>query len=76
MPSHLLTNFEIKTYYQNEPKFNGACSRINLTKIKDGTYINIEEHESIKTHWIALYVNGDKVTDFDSCGVEHFAKEI
>ena len=29
MPPHPLTNFEIQTYYQNEPKFNGVYSRNN-----------------------------------------------
>ena len=32
-----LTNFEIQKYHQNEPKFNGAYSRNNLSKVKDGT---------------------------------------
>ena len=27
MPPHHLTNFEIKRYYQNEPKFNGVFFR-------------------------------------------------
>ena len=36
MPSHILTNFEIKKYYQNEPRFNGVCSRDNLTEKKTG----------------------------------------
>ena len=27
---HPLTNFEIQTYYQNEPRFNGVYSRDNL----------------------------------------------
>ena len=58
MPPHPLTNFELQKYYQNEPKFNGLYSRNNLSKIKDGTYIiNLNEYESIGTHWIALYVN-------------------
>ena len=34
MPAHPLTNFEIQKYYQNEPKFNGACLR-NNSRIKD-----------------------------------------
>ena len=43
-PPHLLTNFEIQKYYQNEPKFNGVYSRDNLRKIKDGAYvINFDE---------------------------------
>ena len=37
--------------------------------------INLDESESIGTHWIALYVNAENVTYFDSFGVEHFPKE-
>ena len=33
-------------------------------------------NQSIWVHWIALYVNGNNVTYFDSFGVEHVAKEI
>ena len=33
-----LTIFEIKTYYENEPKCDGIYLRDNLTKVKDGTY--------------------------------------
>ena len=29
---HPLTNFEIKNYFQNEPRFNGVYSRDNLPK--------------------------------------------
>ena len=32
--------------------------------------------QSIRTHWIALYMNGDDVTYFNSFGVEHISKEI
>ena len=39
MPAHPLTDFEKQTYYQYEPKFNVACSRNNLSVIKDGSYI-------------------------------------
>ena len=75
MPSHLLTDFDIQKYYQNEPKFNGVYSRNNLFKIKDEAYIiYLDEHESIGTHWIALYVNAKNVTYFDSFGVEHIPK--
>ena len=76
MPPHSWTNFEIQRYYWNEPKFNGACSRNNLPKIKDGAYAtNLDEFKSIGTHWIALYVNASKITYFDSFGVEHNPKE-
>ena len=71
MPPHPLTNFEIQKYYQKESKFNGVYSRNNLPKIEDGAYIiNLDEYESIGTHWIGLYVNDNKVTYFDSFGVE------
>ena len=60
-----------------KPKFNGVYSVNNLSKMKDGAYIiNLDEYESIKTHWIALYVNGNNVTYFDSFGVEHIPKMI
>ena len=55
----------------------GVFSRDNLTKIKDGTYIiNLDEYSDIGTHWVALYVQNNDVTDFDSFWVEHILKEI
>ena len=60
MSPYHLTNFEIQKYHQHESNFNGDYSRNNLPKIKDGTYvINFYEYESIGTHWIAIYVNGN-----------------
>ena len=77
MPSHPLTNFKIQIYYENKPTFNGVYSRNNLSKIKDEAYIiNLDEFESVETHWIVLYVNDDNATYFDSFGVEHIPKEI
>ena len=77
MPPYPLTNFEIETFYQNEPKFNGAYSRNNLSKIKDREYmINLDEYESIETYWIVLYINPKNVTYFVSFGVEHIPKDI
>ena len=78
IPPHPLTNFEIQTYYQNEPRFNGVYSRDNLpNKIKDGAYIiNLDEYPDIRTHWIALYVNNKTVTYFDYFGIENIPKEI
>ena len=76
MLSHLLTNFEIQKYYQNERKFNGVYSRNNLPKIKDGAYvINLDEFKSIGTYWITLFVNGNNIIYFDSFGVEHIPKK-
>ena len=77
MPPHPFTNFEIQRYYQNEPKFNGVYSRNNLPKIKDGAYVtNLDKYESIRTHWIVFYTNGNNIIYFDSFGAEHIPKEI
>ena len=77
MPPQHLTNFEIQKYSQNEPKFNGVYSRNNLSKIKDGAYIvYLDEHKSTGTHCIALHVNDNNVTYFESFGVERIPKEI
>ena len=46
-------------------------------KIKDRAYIiNHDEFESIGTHWIALYVNAENVTYFDSFGVEYIPNKL
>ena len=77
-PVHPLTNIEIKMPYQNEPRFIIMYSRNNLpNKIKDEAYIiNLDEYSNIGTHWVALHVNNNNVTYFDSFGVEHIPKEI
>ena len=78
MTPHPLTNFEIQTYYQNEPRCIGAYRSDNLhDETKDGEYvINLDEYSDIGTHWIALYVNNKTVTYFDSFGVENIPKEV
>ena len=77
MPPHPLPNFEIQKYHQNKSKFNGVFSRIDLSKIKDGAYkINLDEYESIKTHWRALYVNTENATYFNSFGAEQSQKKL
>ena len=77
MPPHPLTNFDIQKYYQNEHKFNGVYLTNTLPKIKDVAYvINLDEYESIGTHWIAFYANGNNIIYFDSFAVEHIPKEI
>ena len=45
--------------------------------MKDGAYvINLDEYSDIGTHWVALWVNNNDVTYFDSFDVEHIPKEI
>ena len=77
IPPHSLTNLEIQKSYKNELIFNGVYSRDNSSKIKDGAYIiNLDEYSDIGIHWVALYVQNNNVTHFDSFGVEHISKEI
>ena len=61
IPSYPLTNFEIKDYYENEPRLNDACSRVNLPKtIKNGAYvINLDKYTDVGTNWISLYVKNN-----------------
>ena len=76
MPPHPITNFEIQKYYQNEPRFSGVYSIKNLHKTMDVEYvISLDDYESIRTHWIALHVNGDSVTYVDSSGVKYIPKK-
>ena len=57
-------------------------SRDNLperssVEIKDGAYvINLDEYSDTGTHWVALYVQNNDVTYFDSFKVEYVPKEI
>ena len=70
-----MTNFEIQRYYLNEAGFNSVCSRNNLLKIKDRAYItNLDNYKPTGTHWIALHLDGDDVTYFDSFGFEYIQK--
>ena len=38
--------------------------------------MNLDEFSHIGTHWIAVYVQNNDVTYFDSFGVEHIPEEI
>ena len=72
-----LTNFEIQKYYKNEPRFNGVYSIDNLQKIKDAAYIiNLDEYSDVGAHWVALNIQNNDVTYFDSFRVEHIPKKI
>ena len=58
-------------------KMNQDLMVFILEIIKDGAYIiNLDECSDIGTHWVALWVNNNNVTYFDSFGVEHIPKEI
>ena len=65
MPPHPLATFEIQKYYQDKLGFNGVYSRNNLSNRKDGRYvINLDKQKLRATLWVALYVNGNNVTNF------------
>ena len=38
--------------------------------------INLDEYSDIGTHWVALYVQNNNVSYFESFGVEHISEEI
>ena len=77
MPPHALINFGIQKYYQNKLRLNGVYFRDNLPKMKDRAYIiNLDEYSDIGTHWIALHIQINDVTYFDSFGVGYIPKEI
>ena len=49
----------------------------NLPRIKDGAcVVNLDEYSDIGTQWVALYVQNNDVTYFDSFRIEHIPKEI
>ena len=77
MSTYPLANFEIQKFCQNEPKFNGICSRKYSPKIKDEGYVmNLYEFKSIGNNLIDFYVNGNNIIHFDSFGVGHIPKDI
>ena len=70
---HPLTNFEIKRYYQNEPRFNGVFSKDNLPKkIKHGAYIiNLHSMQVLVRTGLLYFVKKSETFYLDSFGVEH-----
>ena len=84
MPPHPWNDFEIYKFCQNkhaanqgQQRFNGVYSRNSLPKTEDRAYVtNLDKCESIGTHSIALHMNGNNITYFDSFGAEHVPKEI
>ena len=75
MLSRPLTYFETHINYQKQPNFSCVYSGNDLPKIKADA-INLGKYKLIRSHWIALCVNGNIVTWFNSFGGEHIPKEI
>ena len=62
-----MTIFQIKKYYENEPRFYGVCSRYNLPKaIKNGAYVISLDEYAVGTHWLALFCRKTEIVYFDS----------
>ena len=67
----------MQKYYRNEMNFNGVYSRNSLPRIRDGTYaINHYEYKSIRTHWMALYVNGNNIIYLIALELSIFQKKL
>ena len=51
------SSFNKQKYYQNKRRFNGVCSRYNLSKkVKDEAYvINLDEYADVGAYWIAYF---------------------
>ena len=63
--------------YKNKPESKDVSSINNLSKKQELTYvIYLDECKSLRTHWIALFVNGENVTYFDSFGVKYISQGI
>ena len=56
---------------------NGAFSRNNLPRIKDGTYvISLDDKNSKRTNWVSLLIEQNAALYFDSFGMEHIPQEV
>ena len=60
MLPHSLTNFQIQKD-QTSLNLKEFIQEIIHQKNDGAHVINLDEHKSIKTHWIALHVNGDNI---------------
>ena len=52
-----LNSIQITHYFKYEPRFDGAFSRNNLARIKDGAcVVNLNDKNSYGTHWVSLFI--------------------
>ena len=74
---HLLSNIEIKKYFNFEPRFNGVFPRDKLPTIKYGVYhINLDDKKRKGTRWVSLFICRNKAVYFDSFGLEYIAQHV
>ena len=77
VPLHPSNNMEITNYFNYEPKFNGAFSRNNLSRIKDGAYVmNLDDKNSKGTHWISSFIDRNAAVYFVSFLIQYIPSEV
>ena len=61
----------------DQPRFNGAFSRKNLSRIKDGaSVINLDDKNSKRTHWVSILIDRNIAIYFGSFGIEYIPQEV
>ena len=64
-------------YFRDEPRFMGVYSKNGLPEWNEGAYvINLEDDTGVGSHWVALFIEGNRCMYFDSFGVEHVPREV
>ena len=68
---------KITNYFNYEPRFNGAFSRNNLPRIKNGVYvINLDDKNSKGIHWILLFIVRNLAVYFDPFEIEYIPQRL
>ena len=58
-------------------RFNNVFSRNNLHKIKNGaSFINLNDKNSLGTHWVSLFIHRNVAIYFGSFGIEYISQEV
>ena len=74
---HPLNDTKITNYFNDEPRFNGAFSRKNLFRIRNGAHdLNLDDKNNKGTHSVSLLIDKSTVVSFDSLRIEHIAQEV
>ena len=64
-------------YFVNDCTFNGAFSRDNLPRIKDGAYVKkLDDKQNKGTHWVSVFINRNTAVYFDYFGIEYTPQEV
>ena len=67
-----MNSINITNYVNYKSRFNGASSRNNLPRKKDGAYvINLDDKNSKAAHCNLLFIDRNTAVNFDSFGSEY-----